>query len=541
MPSIRYDVLTQKHPEYAADRWEKLQALFTGGFAVLNRAKDFLPRMVGEVPVRYQERLSLAAYNNYFGPIAGMFAALLFGQELHVSPAKDSDGDGDADTDLPSAPPFYGDFAKDADLRGNKFAQVLKEVFLSTVVKGKGFLAFDSKALDDRERENIVSLADEEKAGADRIYAYPLVIDCVLDWEKDDDDRFSLVVIHKCYQRRNSVAKLRQLQYEEFKVWEMVDGVAKWKLFRTDPYDPKEPPKPTDEIPMVEEGSTSFRRIPIMEFSVPDELWIGNKLGPMNLEHFQRRNKLVAAMDKSLFELPVTKLGSDIYAGADMPSAARAEDEDRGSDPRGRLNSLGYMVIGAQDEFDFKGPSGVAYTITDAQLKDLIDEMYRVAHQMAQSVSATRQALARSGTSKQADNDAMSVVLNEYGRLVRDFSRRVYEAIGEARGDSLMWQPHGMDDYALADRETVVTEAAQMDLIPIPSETWKRAYKTEIAFQLTPNLDPETKEIIRKEIAEGVSGEETLRTAQLDTEQQVADNGPTPEQLGLPTPKAPAA
>lgn len=537
MTALRYDVLTQKHPEYAADRWEKLQALFTGGYAVLNRAKDFLPPMVGEAAVRYQERLGLAAYNNYFGPIAGMFAALLFGQELHVAPAKDTDGDGDADKDLPSAPPFYGDFAKDADLRGNKFAQVLKEVFLSTAVKGKGFLAFDSKALDDREREAIVSRADEERVGADRIYAYPLVIDCVLDWEKDDDDRFSLVVINKCYRRRESVASTRSSQYEEFKVWVMVDGVAKWTLYRTEKYDPKEPPKPTDLIPMVGEGVTSFTRIPIMELTFPDELWIGNKLGPMNLEHFQRRNKLVAAMDKSLFELPVTKLGSSVYDDG-KPAPDVADDENRGSDPRGRLSSLGYMVLGAQDEFDFKGPSGIAYTITDAQLKDLIDEMYRVAHQMAQSVSATRQALARSGTSKQADNDAMSIVLNEYGRLVRDFSRRIYEAISEARGEKLMWQPHGMDDYALADRATVITEAAQLDLIPIPSETWKRAYKTEIAFQLTPNLDPETKEIIRKEIVEGVSGEESLRVSVLEKDQEIADNGPTPEELGKPTPVA---
>src|SRR5262249_51401118 len=65
-------------------------------------------------------------------------------------------------------------------------------------------------------------------------------------------------------------------------------------------------------------------------------------------------------------------------------------------------------------------------------------------------------------------------------------------------------------------RAILLEEAVQLDQIPIPSATFKKELKTRTALALLPNVQPETADVIKREIEEGVD-EDDRRTADLHT------------------------
>lgn len=544
MPNaLRYDVLTRHHEEYTPQRWEELWTLYRGGYAVMDAASDFLPRVVGENPVSYKQRVRGAAYIGYFGPIVNTMVAQLFGQELAIAPAADSKDPttaGEDPTNATEMDDFYREFAKATDGKDCTFPDLCRKLVRTALVQRRSYMGYDSAPVTPETAPT--NLAEEERSGALQLRAFEIDPLTLIDWEYDDEDELTLAVIRRVFNRRTALSGDRSKSYEEFKCWIREGTVVRWELYRTRLYSKEEPLKPEEEIPLVESGSVSFPCIPILTFELPEELWIGNAVAPLNKEHFQRRSELIAAEQRSLFEIPVYKLGSEI--GSDdgpLPSEVQ-QNPHRAQDPRQQLVARGFAVIGADDDIEFKGPTGAAYTIADQQLKELVDEIYRVVAMMAQSISSTSTALHRSGDSKSADADALAVVLREFGNLVRKFAVRIYRAIGTARGDTeIIWQAHGLENYNSEVRADLINEAVQVDLVAIPSATFKRHYKTSIAFKLVPEMDPATKEVVRQEINDGVAAEDSLRLSQLDTEQQIADNGPTPEQLGIPDPPPPGA
>jgi hypothetical protein len=279
---------------------------------------------------------------------------------------------------------------------------------------------------------------------------------------------------------------------------------------------------------------TTFRRIPLLPLEMPPGLWVGNKLGCLAREHFQRRSALNAAENKSLFAIPFIKLGPEISApGEALPSEAQ-QNPNRGRDPRGEFNRRGYVVLGKDDDIGFAEPDGKAYELVERQLEKLVDEMFRVVHQMAASVSATTTALGRAAASKVEDRNATEVVLGAYGALVRDFAKRVYDCIGTARSEHVVWTPHGLDKFELEDRDGIVKEALAVDSIAIPSPTFKKMYKTKLAFALLGNVPPETQDVIKGEIEDGVEAEAELRDVMDEGETSETGDGGAPPARGRP-------
>jgi TRAP-type C4-dicarboxylate transport system substrate-binding protein len=58
------------------------------------------------------------------------------------------------------------------------------------------------------------------------------------------------------------------------------------------------------------------------------------------------------------------------------------------------------------------------------------------------------------------------------------------------------------------DRDQLLKEAVSIQLISIPSKTFKKAMLTQIASQFLESLTPEEQAVIRREISEGVDGME---------------------------------
>ncbi len=511
---MKYALLAQQHPEYAPKLWREYSLLYHGGHRLRGAAAEFLPRMPGELDERYRQRMQLAAYVNHLNAIVGYFLSNLFTQELTVRAAVDAN-----DPTTEGAPPiddgFYSLFARDIDRRGSTLSQLLRETLTSALIRKRGLVGVDLPAAP---AAPVSSLADEDKLGARRAYAFTIPLEQLIDWEKDDDGRFTLAVLHRTVCERRGLGGSRATYVEEFKCWERGDaGNARWQLFRTPPIPVDDKPNPEADVPLAAEGATSFRQIPIIELQAPSGLWVGDLIGGLAREHFQRRSALNSAEADSLCAIPFAKLGSEMTAPGEALPAEVQQNPNRGRDPVGEFKGRGWTVIGAGDDLGFAEPSGRAYEIVDKQLDKLVDEMLRVTRQMAASVTATSTSLGRSGVSKQEDRHATEIVLGELGSAVRECAKRLYTIVSEARGENVVWTPHGLDKYELIDREALLEEADGLDLVAIPSPTFHKHHKVKLALALLGNVPPDTQDAIQKEIEDGVDEQEKRRKEQAAT------------------------
>lgn len=510
-----YATLKQTNPAYQPKLWEKLDDLYVGGFQILDRANQYICKQVNEDPERYKERLALASYINYLGMVVDAFGANLFAQEPIVAPSEKTTIDG-----------FWQTFAGNANLKNESFVKVLRNTFTQAVLKERAFIACDFPVSDVVPNTRL----EEETLGKSRAYAFELPVEEMLDWEYADvvtrqvklDSgvrvEFSVGLLSWAILRREVVkratpADTRDTFVEEFRVWRMnEDGIAAWELYRTPPRKRTDAaPRDDLELAPVAEGPTSFKQIPILELCIPPGLWLGNKLGPIALEIFRRRSALHASEDRSLFPVPVTKLGPEIGAvGGAMPPEVQ-QNPTRGDRTKVTAERMGGLVLGSEDSFAFVEPLGTAHKLVDEQIAATVDELFRVASMMAASIANTGTALGRSGDSKQQDNRAMGVVLGAYGAIVRDLAERVYDVISEARGEDIDWKVHGLDKFDLVDRAAVLDEAKSLSLVSIPSTTFRVHWQTKVALSLLGSVTPEMQAAIEEEIEAGVAAEELMR------------------------------
>lgn len=505
-----YAQLRRTHAEYDAALFAELEDLYEGGYQILSRASKYLPQLAGEPTPQYRDRCRAASFMPYMGQIVDQLTAWLFADGLTVQAASDAE-DSTTPGEVPD-PDFYSLFASDADLSGIGFSDVVRAIVPEALIKRRTLIGADFPAVDDATRAGITTEADENDTGATRAYLYEVPLESAINWDRNADGTFRWLVINRVSQPQAGPLDSNETIVEEWKVWTMTaDGTAHWDLYRL-AYTEKTKPKPTTPVPLVDGGDTTFGAIPILEMELPKGLWVGNKIGPMVREHFQRRATLVAAENKSLFEVPVIQLGSEIgEAQGALPSATQ-QNPNRGQDPVGQFQARGFMPIGAGDKFEFVGPSGKAYEIVDKQLEGLKDEIFRVVHLMAASVSNNKSAaLGRSGLAKQQDKHDTAIVLSAIASYVRRFAVRIYTLVSEARGEDVAWRTHGMDDFGEVDRQQLLAEAVQVDMVSIPSQTFKAGYKTRLAMQLDPDMSPETQAIVRDEIVEGVAHETDMR------------------------------
>lgn len=521
---MQYGLLNQKSPLYLESIWRELDDLYAGGYVIQAHAKKYLPTLAGENPMRYQDRIECAAYIGYLGQIIDYFTSSLFSQELNVAEAVDAK---DATTAGGVADKtFWPAFAHDADLAGNAFTKVERKVFLKAALKKRGILALDFPV--QAETQLIQSRADEDSIGTSRGYVFEMPVEQLINWKVGKFGGFQWAILYRCYIPDDKPLMPRDFVRHEWKVWEMAAGKAQWTLYTKDKK-PEEQFANDEDVPSPGgTQSTSFTSIPLVELEVPEGLWVGNKIGCLAREHYQRRSQLVNAENRSMMAVPYIKRGPEMSGiGMALPSETQ-QNPNRGSDPVGTFQKKGWVGLGAEDEIGFAEPEGKAYALVNDQLKELKDEMFRVVHQMAASVDNSAGTMRRSGDSKKQDRAAESIVLGAFGQLIRDHAKRSYDVLSAARNETVVWTPHGLDRFETDDRMDLIQEAMAMPTIEIPSKTFWQGYKKKLALKLDPNLPPETQLVIAQEIEDGVTGEDDLRVAQTDQQQQIAEQPPPP-------------
>jgi hypothetical protein len=539
--SLPYGLLCQKHDEYDAELIEKIDDLYRGGFEIQKKASKYLCRLEGESAVKFTERCRIVTYIAFFSQIIGQFTSDVFGQPLSIKPAGDADNP-NTPGELPNKD-FYPELEKNVDRRGTSFVDLMTCTLRTALKHRRALVIID--APDAKGAPDPVSLADEDANGSRRLYAYETPLQRLIDWKLDDDTgRFVWAILYDREQTRETPLTRRDRIKEIFTIWTIgteKDATAEWVRYSYS-YKSDETVGPETYFSVEDRGTTSFKRIPILRFELPEGLWVGNIVGPQALEHWQRRSALIGAENRSLVAIPYVKRGPQAPAAGGSIPADISGDQQRGNRPVQTFNSKGYLELDAEDDVGFAEPEGKCYELVDKQLEKLREMMFQVTFQMASSVQRNNTSMGRSGVSKQKDEDLTGRVLRALGHAVREFGVEVFDTISQARKEDVHWAPHGLDGYDSEDREQVLEEAMSLDQIAeaIPSETFHMTHARAIAEKLLKGaVDVETMATIIDELQEGIKAKHAILDLKQDAEKDAIENPPAPTVPAIPTPGVP--
>lgn len=509
--SLPYKTLVQRHPDYDERFWRKLRALYAGGKTLYGDAQLFeelFPRHRNELETVYEERKRRAYYIPYAGELIDHLVAGLFRQEIEVSLAGEQAEDGtEEEEDLP---PWYNAFTQDVSPPGGKVQslnQLLRDQITCSLICGWTWTLVDLPLLRDQDGQAL-QFSDrvaQEEAGALDAYACAIMPECVIDWEEDGTGELIWALVWTVDRKRDGLAGSRNMVTERWTYYTR-SSWARYELRHPADKTPNE----NDSVPLIDSGTHTAGRVPLVKLAVPDGLWAMSKLEGLAREHLNKRAALSWAETQSLLPELYEFLGPDDASGAVVAEAA--EDPNRATaQPRGQ----GFVQIrGGNDKAEYVGPDTSPFDHALKSCNNLRDEMHRVMHKMSLSVDNTAAALKRSGESKAEDRNAEVAIMVYLGKLLRDHAEAVMFMVALMRAEEELatrFEATGMEKYDAQAAAQAVSEAVEIDSLNIESATFRRLHRkalcrTILGDEATPEdyaqIDQELEDNIPDEIAE---------------------------------------
>jgi len=452
--------INHEHPEYAVKRamWRQYRDLYAGGEQFRLNAGQYLVRRQKEPGDVYGERLSRCFYENYIGSIVDWYTATLFRRE----PVLHFDGKNER------ARKFFAEFAEDSDLKGTSFAEFFRKQFIEALVCGRSYTLIDFPRLARRAETR----AEEDEQGASRAYLVSYAADELINWSHDEHGHYEWVVLRTESLRKDKIEDAAWIKQTR---WVYYDK----QHYRI--YERREEGTGGGRIEVVAEGRHGLARqarVPLLELRVSEGLWLVNKAGSLQLEHFNKSNALGWALTMGLFAMPV------VYSERDWNQV---------------MGESYYIQLGPQDRFGWTEPEGHVYQIAADNLARLQEEIYRVCY-VTHAGGALSSSTAQSGLSKQRDYAITQEVLRAYGDAVKDAMKRILRAIESAREDELSIDVSGMDEFDIGDFGTELEDAERLLKLGIKSPTLRKQVLKKLAFQFLCDVRQEVKDQIGREI-----------------------------------------
>ncbi len=449
--------IEQEHPDYSAKWrvWRRYRDLYAGGEQFRQNAGEYLVQRQKEGLDVYHERLARVFYENYVGSIVDWYTATL----VRKGPLLEFGGLGD------TAKSFYNDFVDNCDLRGTSLTQFFKDQLTEALVCGKSYIVVDFPKVADVP----LSRAEEDAQGRSRAYLVGYTADEVINWSHDDHGILEWIVLRTACLKQDSV---KSFGWKKETRWVYYDR-QKYQIFERREVDGG------SRIELVDEGLHGFAaigQVPVFELKVSDGLWLTNKAGLLQLEHFNKSNALGWALTMGLFAMPV------IFSEKEFKQL---------------MGESYFIQLGPNDRYGWTEPEGKVFQIAKDNLSRLKDEIYRVCYLLQQAGESTGRA---SGLSKQWDFSVTQEVLRAYGMTVRDAIRRVIAAVAEARQDDLKLEVGGLDEFDITDFSTEVADAQNLLNLGVQSPTLKRQVYKRVAMKYLSDARQETKARIAEEI-----------------------------------------
>ena len=451
--------INREHPEYLKQKavLRRYRDLYIGGEQLQARAGEYLVRRQREPGDVYRERLSRVFYENHIGSIVDWYASTLFRRE----PVLTFEGDHDA------GKRFFSALIDDADRKGTGLTDFFRKQFIEGLITGASYVLVDFP----RVAERPGTRGEEDALGASRAYLVDYGRDDVINWSLDDEGNFDWVVI------RTSGVKRERVEDAD---WKMETRWAYYDKQRFRIYKQVQDGGASGGPELVDEGMhglAKLARVPLFGLRFPEGLWMVNRAGSLQLEHFNKSNALSWALAMGLIAMPV------IYSEREWSQM---------------VGESYYIQLGPEDRFGWTEPEGKVFQIAADNLTRLQEEIYRVCYlnQAGGSMDAGR----RSGLSKQRDFAITQEVLRAYGDSVKDQIRRVLRAIEAAREDGIAVSVTGMDEFDIADFSVELEDAKQLLALGVNSPTLKKEIFKKLALKFLCDVRQEVKDRVAGEI-----------------------------------------
>lgn len=504
---IAYKHLKRTHPEYDAEYWRILRALYEGGRRLLRDAvvmgKIFPPHR-DERPNIYRQRRSLAFFIPYPAEILGHIVAGLASDPIEMELGGD---DGEEKKPLP---PYYQGFYEDVTAAGAgamSLNKLLTEQIRTGLQTGAAWTLVELPPAVDGDGEPVEydSPAEQEERGALNAYAVKIEPECVVDWEFDDTGELDWALLHFVHRPRPTLEDSRGMVRERWKFYTRYSW-TEYEVVHPEDAELKD----DDIVPVRGEGDHSFRRVPLAHMRLPDGLWAMDKIESLAREHFNKRSALGWGERQSLIPDLYEFLGPEDAAKGAVIGGTQ-EDPDRAVNQQ---RGPGYVQRrGAGDRAEFVGPEVGAFAEARTSCDSLRDDMHRVLHQMALSTPNTASALKRSAESKEMDTAAVGIILMALGELAREHARSIYNLVSRGRGDGDKeyvgeWVAGGMATFDVVAVATAIADALSIDALNIESPTFRREHrKGLVRIILGDTATPEVIEKIDGELDENITDE----------------------------------
>ena len=201
-------------------------------------------------------------------------------------------------------------------------------------------------------------------------------------------------------------------------------------------------------------------RVPLFRMEMPTGLWLMNKGGLLQLEHFNKSNALSWALTMGLFAMPV------IYSDREWSQI---------------VGESYYIQLSPGDKFGWAEPEGKVYQIASDNLSDSARrDLPRVLSEPGGRPAFEPGPI---GSQQAAGLQITQEVLRAYGDTVKDVTRRVLTAIEEARQDGLVVGVSGLDEFDIADFSSELDDAQRLLSLGIQSPTMKKQIFKKLAMK----------------------------------------------------------
>jgi hypothetical protein len=465
--------IDQEHPEYRLRKqvWRQYRDLYVGGDQLRLNAQNYLVPRQREPGDVYAERLRRVFYQNYIGSIVDWYAATA----VRCEPVLMFEGKNDAGKQ------FFAALVDDADRKGTSITEFCRRQLVESMVVGASYVLVDFP----KAAGTAGSRGEEDALGASRAYLVDYAAEDVINWSLDDQGNYEWVVIRTKSLKKDRVedaewrAETRWAYYDKtsYRIYTETTGGGGVEAVSGN----------TDGVPrpygrcLTDEGThglAKLGRVPLFPLRISEGLWMLNRAGLLQLEHFNKSNALAWALTMGLFAMPV------VYSEREWSQM---------------VGESYYIQLGPNDRFGWTEPEGKVYQIAADNLKSLQEEIYRVCY-LAQAGGSLDAGASQSGVSKQLDFSITQEVLGAYGDALKDQMRRVLKAIEAAREDGLTISVTGMDEFDIADFSTELTDAQQLLALGVDSPTLKKEIFKKLSLKYLSDSRQDVKDRIVEEI-----------------------------------------
>lgn len=459
LPTTTHIDITREHPDYVEKReiWHRYRDLYAGGEQFKANATRYLIPRHKEAPQIYYERLGRVFYENYAGSIIDWYGATLFRREPVLTFEGDQRGR-----------KFFSDFVEDCDRKGTSLTDFLRQRFIEALVAGRSHILIDFP----RPQKHADTRAEEDALGLSRAYLIGYSAEDLINWSLDEQGNYEWVVLRTTALRKKDVA---EQEWTKGTRWAYYDK-RKFRVFERE-----ERGEGKGAVELIGEGwhgLAKLDRVPLVDLRVGEGLWLMNRAGLLQLEHFNKSNALAWALTMGLFASPV------VYSDKPFNQI---------------MGESYYIQLAPGDRFGWTEPSGNVFQIATENLSRLQQEIYRVCY-LSQAGGELAGNSPQSGISKQRDFSITQEVLRSYGDTVKDTVKRVLRWIAQAREDTLLIDVSGLDEFDIGDFGSELSDAERLLALGIESPTLRTQVYKKLSLKYLCDVRQDIKDQIVREI-----------------------------------------